>query len=212
MIIFIIISFFFYCQLFRSTLASAEVIRYINTHTLFWSCNTRSGEGYKVSEALKAGTYPFLALIVLRDNKMTIVGRMEGHPSPSELMTRMQTIIDNNEINLIQARQDRAERSAAQSLRQQQDEAYQESLRADQEKDRKRQEEKRLREEVEARLKAEIDAHEMEIERIRIEKQRTIDIVPIEPESTNPRACHLQIKLGERTLKRRFLMSHTVEV
>lgn len=198
-------------QWIRNTLSSDEVIRYINTSTLFWACNTRSGEGYKVSEALKAGTYPFLSLIVLRDNKMTIVGRMEGQPSPSELISRMKTIIENNEISLIQTRQDRAERSLTQSLRQQQDEAYEESLRADQEKDRKRQEEKRALEEEEARLKAEIDAYERELERIRIEKKRTIDIVPVEPESTHPKACHLQIKLGERTLKRRFLMSHTVK-
>lgn len=60
---------------FRNTLCDPEVIRYINTHTLFWACNVKSGEGYKVAEALKPGSYPFLTLIVLKDNKMTIVGR-----------------------------------------------------------------------------------------------------------------------------------------
>lgn len=59
----------------RNTLCDPEVIRYINTNTLFWACNVKSGEGYKVAEALKSGSYPFLALIVLKDNRMTIVGR-----------------------------------------------------------------------------------------------------------------------------------------
>lgn len=59
----------------RNTLCDPEVIRYINIHTLFWACNVKSGEGYKVAEALKSGSYPFLALIVLKDNRMTIVGR-----------------------------------------------------------------------------------------------------------------------------------------
>ncbi|XP_076763801.1 fas-associated factor 2 [Xylocopa sonorina] len=195
----------------RSTLGNLEVIRYINTHTLFWACNVQSGEGYKVAEALKSGSYPFLAIIVLKDNRMTIVGRMEGTPSTSELISRLQAIINQNEINLIQARQERAERSAAQSLRQQQDQAYEESLRADQEKDRKREEERRAREEQEAREKEELDAQEMEIQRIRREKELTVCKVPLEPESTNPNACHLQIKLGERTMKRRFLMSDTLE-
>lgn len=63
------------CFKFRNTLGSPEVTRYINTHTLFWACNVQSGEGYKVAEALKSGTYPFLAVIVLKDNRMTIVGR-----------------------------------------------------------------------------------------------------------------------------------------
>ena len=31
-----------------------------------------------VSRALREATYPFLALICLRDNRMTVVGRMEG--------------------------------------------------------------------------------------------------------------------------------------
>ena len=61
-----------YC---RNTLGDPEVIRYVNTRTLFWACNIKSGEGYKVAEALKSGTYPFLAVIVLKDNRMTIVGR-----------------------------------------------------------------------------------------------------------------------------------------
>jgi FAS-associated factor 2 len=31
-----------------------------------------------VSQALRENTYPFLALIVLRQNKMTVVARIEG--------------------------------------------------------------------------------------------------------------------------------------
>ncbi|XP_029048970.1 fas-associated factor 2 [Osmia lignaria lignaria] len=195
----------------RNTLGNVEVVRYINVHTLFWACNVQSGEGYKVAEALKSGSYPFLAIIVLKDNRMTIVGRMEGTPSPTDLISRLQTIIEHNEINLIQARQERAERSAAQSLREQQDQAYEESLRADQEKDRRREEERRAREEQEAREKEQLNAQELEIQRIRREKELTIHKVPLEPEPTNSNACHLQIKLGERTMKRRFLMSDTTE-
>lgn len=52
----------------------------------------------------------------------------------------------------------------------------------------------------------------MEIQRIRREKELTVCKVPLEPEPTNPNACHLQIKLGERTMKRLFLMSDTLEV
>jgi FAS-associated factor 2 len=140
------------------------------------------------------------------------MSRMEGIPSPSELTTRLQTIIDSNEINLIQARQDRAERSATQSLRLLQDIAYEESLRADQAKDRRREEERLAREAEEAREREELNAQEMEIQRIRMEKELTVEKVPLEPETNNPYVCHLQIKLGERTVKRRFLLSDNIEV
>lgn len=33
---------------------------------------------FVVSQALRENTYPFLALVVLRDNKMTVVARIEG--------------------------------------------------------------------------------------------------------------------------------------
>ncbi|XP_011497532.1 PREDICTED: FAS-associated factor 2 [Ceratosolen solmsi marchali] len=195
----------------RNTLADPEVVRFVNTHTLFWACNIKSGEGYKVAGAFKSGTYPFLALIVLKDNRMTIVGRMEGIPSPSELTARLQTIIESNEINLIQARQDRAERSATQSLRLLQDIAYEESLRADQAKDRRREEERLAREAEEAREREQLNAQELEIERIKIEKVLMTEKIPVEPEPNNPHVCHLQIKLGERTVKRRFLLSDNIE-
>lgn len=57
-----------------------------------------------------------------------------------------------------------------------------------------------------------MNAQELEIQRIRLEKELTIGKVPFEPEPSNPNACHLQIKLGERTMKRRFLMTDTVKV
>ena len=33
---------------------------------------------FPVSQALRENTYPFLALIVLRENRMTVVARIEG--------------------------------------------------------------------------------------------------------------------------------------
>lgn len=67
-----IVDKFLFC---RNTLGDTEVVQFVNSNTLFWACNVQSGEGYKVSEALKSGSYPFLALIVLKDNRMTIVGK-----------------------------------------------------------------------------------------------------------------------------------------
>ena len=40
-----------------------------------------------VSQALKENSYPFLALIVLRDNRMTVVSRIEGPIGQRSLLT-----------------------------------------------------------------------------------------------------------------------------
>jgi len=60
---------------FRDTLSDDDVVRYVNTHMLFWACSVSTSEGYRVVQSLRANTYPFLALIVLRDSRMTVVAR-----------------------------------------------------------------------------------------------------------------------------------------
>ena len=44
-------------------------------NVLFWGCSVNTPEGYRVSQALRESTYPFLAVIVLRQNRMMVVGR-----------------------------------------------------------------------------------------------------------------------------------------
>lgn len=115
------------------------------------------------------------------------------------------------------------------SLRQHQDEAFLESLRADQEKER-RKEEQRLAAEAEERRRREVKSSKSscsslkryfqeliaeEERRAAIARQK-IDFasrVPSEPDSDDPDAVHIVIKLpcGER-LDRRFLKTHSLEV
>ena len=47
----------------------------VRENMLFWGCSVNKPEGYRTSQALRENTYPFLALIVLKNNKMTIVSR-----------------------------------------------------------------------------------------------------------------------------------------
>lgn len=196
----------------RLTLPDPEVINYINTNMLFWACSVTTSEGYRVSQALRENGYPFLAVIVLHDGRMTVVGRLEGPVEPRELIARLRTIVSDNEVALIAARAERVERNFNQTLRQQQDQAYMESLRADQEKERRRCEE-RERIEGEARLRRERELEEQyrreEIQRQKVEFQRHI---PDEPTSDHPEAVHIVIKLpnGMR-LERRFLQNHSLE-
>lgn len=60
-----------------------------------------------VSQALRENTYPFLAVIVLRDNRMTVVARLEGPTQPEVLIRRLRLIMTDNESSLIAARLER---------------------------------------------------------------------------------------------------------
>lgn len=84
-----------------------------------------------------------------------------------------------------------------------QDWAYEESLKADREKDRLR-EEKRLMQKLELESKA------AEKERVKREKKITSWIVPEEPDASSP-SCLLSAKLGSRTITRKFSPSNSIQ-
>ncbi|KAK6626449.1 hypothetical protein RUM44_008922 [Polyplax serrata] len=196
----------------RDVLTNSEVITYINQNLLFWACSIYTGEGYRVSQALRDNSHPFLAIIVYREGRMTVVARMEGAVDPVELLRRLRAVIKENEICLTAARAERMERSFNQTLRAQQDEAYQQSLLADQEKERLRLAERKKLEEME-KMKRKIEEEEVkrkeEIRRLKIEY---LDRIPEEPSSSHPDAVQLVIKLpcGAR-LERRFLRDHSLQ-
>lgn len=88
-------------------MSQPQVITYINTNFLYWACNSKSGEGYKVCQLFRPGHFPYMAVVVLKDNRMTIVSRMEGYCDGNVLVQRLGTVVAEFEINLIQARADR---------------------------------------------------------------------------------------------------------
>jgi FAS-associated factor 2 len=136
---------------------------FVRENMLFWACTVNKPEGYRTSQALRENTYPFMALIVLKNNKMTIVKRVEGDMEPISVLAKMHQGVADNEAFLVAARQDRYERNVTQTLRQQQDEAYLASLKADQEKEKRKQEEFKKQQEAELENQRKINE---EIERI----------------------------------------------
>lgn len=197
----------------RNTLSNRDVIDYINRNMLLWACDVSSPEGYRVSHSINARSYPILVMIALRDNKMTVMGRMEGDCTPEELLTRMRRVVSDNERWLNAARHERLERSLTQTLRAQQDVAYEESLRADQEKERKRQIERENQERIEKEIQAEHDAEERRLELKERLKMELVHRVPSEPAESVGNAISIVFKLpnGMR-ITRRFLKTNSLNV
>lgn len=139
------------------TLTDPSVIEFISRNALLWGCDVNSPEGYHVANSLEARSYPFMALIGLRTNRMFVMGRFEGDCTAESLIQRIQTVISSNDVWLSQARADRLERNLTQTLRKQQDEAYRQSLIADEEKERRRELERAKEREAEEALQKELD-------------------------------------------------------
>lgn len=110
------------------------------------------------------------------------------------------------------ANAERAERNINAEIRQEQDAAFQETLRLDQERDRQKQEaeeaKRREEQEEQARVQAEIERKDT-IARQKIELASEI---PDEPPANEPQAVRIVIKLPEgQRLERRFHKSQSLK-
>ena len=102
---------------------------------------THTNTQVRLSYILRENTYPFLALIFLKQGRMVVCERIEGTILLDDLVTRLQNAITDHEGELVVERNERMRRSESQLLRKAQDQAYQESLAADKEKERLKAEE-----------------------------------------------------------------------
>lgn len=60
-----------------------------------------------MSQALRENTYPFLAMIMLKDRKMTVVGRLEGLIQSEDLLNQLNFIMEANQTYLMSERLER---------------------------------------------------------------------------------------------------------
>ncbi|KAI7876546.1 hypothetical protein K492DRAFT_135209, partial [Lichtheimia hyalospora FSU 10163] len=147
----------------RQTLTSTELIDYLQQkNVLVWGGNVRESEAFQVSSTLQATMYPFMAIIALqssnnsssRSMKMSVVDRIEGLTDVSTVIRRFDTMIQRHGGAINRLRMERDQRDMERRLREEQDKAYLESLKADQEKERQAREarEEAMREEEAAKL------------------------------------------------------------
>ena len=94
----------------REVLSCETVIQQIqDLNIMVWACSVRRAEGYKVSQALRENTYPFLSLIVLRQHRMVVVARQEGMIRPDSLTDWLRRTVTEYEAFIVAARADREE-------------------------------------------------------------------------------------------------------
>nr|CAB3509553.1 unnamed protein product [Spodoptera littoralis] len=195
----------------RTTLADPEVIQYINTHALFWGCSVESGEGWRVAQSVGGRRYPLLCVVCVREHRMTVVARSEGACSPHQLLQRLRRVVTDNEPHLAAARADRVEREVTARLRAAQDEAYAESLAADQEKERRRAADRaarELREHQDLQRRQQEERHKLDLVEAR---QAMASRLSPEPAAGSGTVVLLIRLPGGERLTRRFTLTHTTQ-
>ncbi|KAI8052903.1 hypothetical protein BDF22DRAFT_733809 [Syncephalis plumigaleata] len=203
----------------RNVLASTQLCDFLTRHQFIcWAGDIEDQEAFQVSTTLQATGYPFLAVVVLHmpgalsgasvlssSAKMTVVDRLDGITNVDVIITRLQRAIDRYEGQLEAARAERRQREVNRMLREEQDAAYQASLRADQEKER------RVREarELEERKRQEMERKRQEQAQL-AQKRAAYQYylranLPDEPLANEENTTRLGIRLSDgRRITRRF--------
>eukprot|EP00092_Neocalanus_flemingeri_P023036 GFUD01024970.1.p1 GENE.GFUD01024970.1~~GFUD01024970.1.p1 ORF type:complete len:449 (+),score=165.34 GFUD01024970.1:71-1417(+) len=182
------------------------------SNIIFWGCSVSRPEGYRVSQALRENTYPFMAMIVLRQNRMVVVGRREGMVQADAMVQWIQDTVTDYEAFIVAARAERDERNLDREIRSEQEAAFADTLRRDQEREqrvREKEEVDRKEEEERERLRREELDRKDQIVRLKVELAGEI---PEEPELGGEDTVRVVIKLpGGQRLERRFLLSHSLK-
>ncbi|KAF8983625.1 hypothetical protein BGZ46_009887 [Entomortierella lignicola] len=196
----------------KETLADSSLLTYLRTNEfLVWGGNVKETEGFQVATTLQTVRYPFIGVIALSQptsgsssTKMVLIDRIEGPSTPEQIIQRLTQQVTRQSAALERLRAERRERDLAREIRQQQDDAYEQSLRADREKARQQKEareaaeqQKREQERIEAERVAALERKERHLKYL-------FENLPEEPAAGETECARLSFKLwnGERIIRR----------
>ncbi|KAK5122591.1 hypothetical protein LTR85_003854 [Meristemomyces frigidus] len=140
----------------RDTLLSPEFVNFAkqpSNNIVLWAGTVQDAEAYQVASALNVTRFPYACLIVhtpsVSSTAMSKIATSAGPITAPDLITKMQTAMQERSQELERIRSQRQEQQASRNLRQEQESAYERSLAADREKARKRKEEEAEKEKTE---------------------------------------------------------------
>jgi FAS-associated factor 2 len=202
----------------RNILCNEQIVQYFNVNFLCWAGNVFNSEPFKVSNTLKASSYPFLAVICYNvtsnsRNGITVLEKIEGIIDVENLLERLTQTLENYGPILDAAHFEIQERETNRQIREEQDRAFEESLAEDQERERKAREENRKIMEQLEKEKREKQLEDKKLQEIERKRQRCRERLPIEPEAGDEGITQLLIRLTDGSrLQRRFKTTDTLQV
>ena len=144
----------------KSILCNNELVNFINGRFVTWGGDVDQREAYSATRSLQAATFPFLAVLVWPAQKThpILLARIEGDKveSAESLMGQLAACTAQAEGLVQESRQIQRDREERRRLQEQQDFAYNESLRLDRER------EERMKREADERVRLAEEAEEAE--------------------------------------------------
>jgi len=200
----------------KDVLFTKQFKEFIDNSFVFWVCDVSTSVGLRMSNQLGATTYPFISMV----QPILIPGNQNLH---HEIFQGTSLLVQTNVVNkitevssvyeplLISARADHEQREQDRFIRQEQDEAFLQSLKEDQEKERiKREKEEQERLEQE-QLERE-EQERLEFERQLVERKERKQKLYIDEPVKSPTTTKLVFRLNDGSkVQRNFIETETIE-
>ncbi|KYR02965.1 UAS domain-containing protein [Tieghemostelium lacteum] len=204
-------------QFCKEILFTREFKEFIDSTYVIWACDISTSIGFKVFNAMRASTFPYLGMLCCN----SISGLTQGTQTKIEdfsgvslqlprdqIMSNMTGIYEIYGPHLVVAKSEQDQREQDRFIRQEQDEAYLISLKQDQEKERL--EKERLQREQEEREREEQEEQERLQKESEMLDRKESKKIRFEQEPTGP-VSKVAIKLSDGTrIQRNFLKTDTI--
>lgn len=203
----------------RETLLSPEFTNFMkndSNNLLLWAGTVQDAEAYQVSTALNVTRFPYVALIVhtpsVSATAMSKIATCTGPIAPQDLISKLQTAMQNQSQELDRVRRQRQEQQATRNLRQEQESAYERSLAQDREKARKRKEEEAEKEKSEREERERAEHKADQARKLAQWRRWRAQSIPAEPGTEIQGAVRMSLRMpsGERVI-RKFRADATLE-
>lgn len=86
------------------------MVEYLRDNYLVWGGDIRQQDAFQLSGALRATSYPFLAVLANHNSRVTLLTYVEGNVTPGELLTCLSNVLDQQGAMLVAARAEVEER------------------------------------------------------------------------------------------------------
>lgn len=195
----------------RETLLSPEFTNFVkndSNNVLLWAGTVQDAEAYQVSAALNVTRFPYVAMIVhtpsVSATAMSKIATCTGPIAPQDLISKLQTAMQNHSQELDRVRLQRQEQQATRNLRTEQESAYERSLAQDREKARRKKAEQAEKEKAE-REEREREEHKADQARKLAQWRRwRAQSIPSEPGADVKDAVRMSLRMpsGERVIRK----------
>lgn len=206
----------------KETLLAPAVVNFIKdpaNNIILWGGNVLDSEAYQVAQEYNCTKYPFSAIVCLTpkegSTRMSIVKRLAGPMPSTTYLSEAQTAITKYAPDLAGVRAERAAQEFTRSLREEQDSAYEKSLRTDRERARQKKEAQQAAEQAEQKAKQDAEAEERRAEQEAQWKRWRATTIEAPPPDSEKDAVRIALMMPESSgagrIIRRFRNDTTME-